>query len=320
MALRGAGSFDGLYSPVATGIGNLSWSGTVILTEDVYADTLTLANSTDVRMDGFAIFCRNNLILGDNVAFEDYYNAPSYKAGIDSSSGGAAGVNSPSGTVGGSWYSGGAGSVNTGGQATGLVPSTGIHLGGGGGGGGGGFSFAGGSGARLGYDGGGGGSSGNGNGSIGALNHPEIFGSLQAKSGYSVNLSAMLTGCVTILGVNYPIYGGNGGGGGGGDTAHTGGGGGAGAGVVRIMANRISRSGSGSAPTINANGGLGGAGHLLNNGGGGGGGGGGVIMIAYGSIDPTITFNVNGGLGGTSSGGGGTGANGSSGRIFKFEL
>ena len=104
--------------------------------------------------------------------------------------------------------------------------------------------------------------------------------------------------------------GGCGGGGGGGSGVVTGGGGGGGGGIVIIAANLF--SGIGNIEAKGGNGGNGGVGGT--NCGGGGGGGGGVICIASQSVSSGNiagqTINVSGGIGGSPTGTGLVGFNG----------
>jgi len=326
MPLHGSGgSFDALFAGDYA-LGNSTYASNQSLTGDVYYDNLTINNSIVVQTNGFGIFVRNTLTLGDGVVINDTSTGNGNNAsGLTP---GSAGTNKASGTTGGSWYSAAAGGTGLGGNATVLGPSIGIHMGGGGGGGGGAGNGtiganSGGFGARGGYDGGGGG-----DGAIspglpggpGGINTPETQASAVAKTGYALNIQALITGHVAILGTLYPLYGGNGGGGGGGDgVAEAGGGGGAGGGVVRVVAREIIRSGVGTAPIIRANGGDGGAGQTPD-GGGGGGGGGGLVMVGYGQIDLTIVLQAHGGAGGTPGSNGGAGGAGASGRIYKYQF
>jgi len=110
------------------------------------------------------------------------------------------------------------------------------------------------------------------------------------------------------------LNGGSGGGGGGGSgTAASGGGGGSGGGVIVVAARTFLGTG-----IVTAKGGNG-ASALLNNGGGGGGGGGGaIITITENDTTATgLTFNITGGTAGGGLGAGVSGANGSTGRIFR---
>jgi hypothetical protein len=94
-----------------------------------------------------------------------------------------------------------------------------------------------------------------------------------------------------------------------------GGGGGGGGGVVHICANRIVFNSGGR---IEAKGGNGG--NTTNNGGGGGGGGGGLIFIVTRGITGIPSYNVTGGIGGTSGNALSSSARGTSGRDGKVVI
>lgn len=327
MPLHGPGTLDGIFAPLSSDLGDVTYSSDQSFTEDRYYHNLTINNNRTIATNGYALIVTGTLTIGDNVIVR-----PGVLGAGGSASGftpGAAGTNLTAGTHGGSWYSAAAGGTTLGGNATTLSPSIGIHMGGGGGGGGGaGNGVAGvndgGFGARGGPDGGAYGVaaiSPGGNGGNGALLvAPENQVPASTKTGMTASLYSLLTGHALVLGTLYPLYGGNGGGGGGGDgVAEAGGGGGAGGGIIRILARKIVRSGSGTAPIIRANGGPGGNGQTPD-GAGGGGGGGGLIMIGYGYISPTIVVETNGGAGGAGGSNGGTGGSGAAGRVFKFEF
>lgn len=157
---------------------------------------------------------------------------------------------------------------------------------------------------------GGGTSAGTGNGVAGGT------ASLLASDGTAHNLVQARLGRVT----NATQASGGGGGTGGnatGGSSATGGGGGGGAGNVLIEAKLLVNNG-----TISAIGGAGANGALGNGtaAGGGGGGGGGAVILIYGAGSTVGTVTVTGGGGGTPAGTGGSGATGSSGVVYQFQL
>jgi len=329
MPLRGSGSLEAIFAPFPPSALTSPTLGSSVLTADAYYDNLTLSASAIIQLSDFGLFVRGTLTLADGVVISPLTagNGGTNAAGT----GGVAGTSRAAGTNGGSFTNAGAGGTGgAGAGATTGLPGSGVHLGGGGGGGAFGSQGNGGSGGLAGTSGGGGGTNVGNNGSAGAL----VSFINQASTSIPVfsdilSLNALLTGHLLYLGTQYPIYGGGGGGGGGSDIVpgptRGGGGGGAGGGVVRIFANRIVRSGAGTAPRIEAKGGDGGTGDggAVATPGPGGGGGGGVILIGYGSIDSTITFSVAGGAGGVNANTAGapkTGGAGATGRIFKWEL
>lgn len=108
---------------------------------------------------------------------------------------------------------------------------------------------------------------------------------------------------------------GSGGGGGSGGYECGAGGGGAGGGIIRLYANTLLITGTGSITANGGNGGSDGAGNC----GGGGGGSGGSLLIGAFTLTNDGVISANGGVGGASAVSGspyfGTGGNGSEGRI-----
>ncbi len=126
------------------------------------------------------------------------------------------------------------------------------------------------------------------------------------------SLSAAMTGLLVGLGGTTQFVAGAGGGGGAGDgSGNTGGGGGAGSGILSVLSPTITGTGS-----IEAIGGDGAPGQVVNGGGGGGGGGGVAIIVT--DTATAISTDMSGGAGGAGIGTGVAGTAGSTGTVVKI--
>lgn len=276
------------YASFSSKVGN-----TYSLTRDLFAENLTITDSSTLETHGFRVYVRTVCEVVSGVIRA--------QGGLSTGSTGGGAVGSD-GTivVGGAGGNGGGAGAGSNGSAGGGVGYSGSGA-------------AGGSGTA-----GAGGSGGSSLPSAPQYGSPHAYAApwlgFQCGGG-----SDPLTDGV---GVAYCLQGGTGGGGGGGNGAgNTGGGGGGGAGVVAMAAREIILSG---ALAITAIGGNGAAGQA-SNGGGGGGGGGGTILLVYerltidggGILEGAV--NCAGGSGGASGGGSGNaGGDGSDGTVFEI--
>lgn len=257
--------------------GNVTVSGAVILTRNMYYDTLTVNTGAQLRTNGWRIYCKTELIWND---------------GNISSNGGDA-----SGATRGESANAGPHKMGYGGTGGNTTPSNGRNpqivsadfstkTGASGGTGDGGATFSGT--ARVAYA-----------DAKGFKIHPFwLAGSVVLHSALVDTTENSLLGA--------PYYAGApGGAGGGGSSGGAGGGGGEGGGHIFLIARKITYVNG----TCTANGGFGG--NAAGDGGGGGSGAGGEAFAIYSLIDgtlPSVTAN-----GGTPGSGSGTGTNGDTG-------
>lgn len=273
--------------------GNLTLSGPLTLSQDVFYNTLTLNAGAALTTNGYRIFCK---VL-------DLSNAPARAIRRDGTNGNSTVTQAGAGLIGALVTNTVGGSANGGAGATG-VAGVGAQ--------------AGASGALVnanGGDSGAGGTGGNGT--------PNAGGAARAASTATTGVDFnrivydILRGAVTISG-GAGAPGGSSGGGDGTNLGRGGGGGASGAGVAAIYAHTIITSVStaaGAISCVGGNGGNGASGTVGNVGGGGGGGasGGGYVYIMYAKkIGPTITnlITAAGGVGGNAGNGFGTGLGG----------
>lgn len=289
-----AASFTG-SSLLGSGVdGATTYNGTVNLTSDVYATTVTV-NGT-VFTNGWRIFATGAVTVanGGKISVEG-------KRGVDGPSGigvggGAGGLGATSTGMLGSGTGGQAGfSTNTGGTTSGVKNVD-----------------------TLGGSGGAGGSSG----ATGQISPGGFASSTLARFldvGSALALTANSTSTNNGIGGIVRVNGGAGGGGGGGGNGNNGGGGGGGggAGVLQIVAQSITVNSGG---TISAIGGAGGDGGTSNGGGGGGGGGGAIVLLYTGTYTNNGSVSANGGAGGNSPGGSGAPSAGSNGKVITMKI
>lgn len=269
--------------------GDVTISGPVTLTRDMFYNNLTVNAGQTLNPGGFVIRVKNTLTIA------------------------ATGFIARNGTVGGNSPGNSAGAGGS--AAAGTTVGAG-NAGANGGAGQTGAGSAGGNSAGISGEGGVGGIAGNGGSGNGGANLGGSAGAAGAVTArFFRDVSTMWK--YVAVGTYMPLgSGGGGGGGGGGDGVQggRGGGGGGGAGgAIFIICDMLANSG-----TIQAKGGGGGgggAGAIGNAGGGGGGsgGGGGKIMLLATTISSVGTLDVTGGAGGTGSTGNGTGTAGANG-------
>lgn len=336
-AVQQSASFIGYFGAGLDG--NVTISGAVTLTNDMFYNDLTIAAGGSLYLAGYRIFVKGNLDLTGAGALgihNNGYNGTNNAASTSGvqNAGGTAGRGGYGATVFG-WYVGGsavgkhkggfgAGGGTAGGNGSSAVAVTALATTEGLMGGNGGASGAGGNSASGAL--GGSGTTGQGTGiSVAGYTtySPQTFQQPGVNGTYfqrqRQDTSAILT-TFTLTAYNY-VGGGHGPGGAGGGSnlvgsvAGMGGGaGGGGGGTTVIYARNIIIGPSTNAQAIAANGGIGGTGgtHSTFNGSGGGGaggGGGGFVYLFAGSITGTtgVTFvSANGGAGG--DGGSGRGA------------
>lgn len=291
--------------------GNVTISGTVTLTRDMYYNNLTFTGAGNLKTSGFRVFVSGILDMTAAAASAITATAASAGAGNAAGTGGSAGaIPYAAGTIGTSTAGiiGGAGGVAAGTQGAASTA------------------------ASPGMGGPSGGGSLGGTGSGGAGGAVRAASAVTNGASFTRYATDLLRGIALMQGGS----GAPGGSGGGGDGTAGGGagGGGAGGGIIYIAANQIKTSGS-AASAIQAIGGAGGAGATeaagtRGGGGGGPGGGGGWVYIAYGTkVDAAATnlIDVSGGAGaaggngtnGAASGGAG-GGGGGGGRIDLFNV
>jgi hypothetical protein len=290
--------------------GNLTVSGPLILTNDVFYNTLTIAPGAAIETRGYRIFCKT---LDLSNAPTNAFRANGANGGTATTQvGGAASLALLNGTIGGS--GGGAvgvtGTTGAGAQAAVVSASTAANGGGAGAGGAG----------------------GNGTPNAGGASRPGSNNTTTKTSFVRITYDFFRTTTLIQGGVGAP--GGSGGGGDGVNPGRGGGGGGAGGGVIAIYAQTIITSASTPAGVIQAlggNGGNGASGALGNVGGGGAGAGagGGFVYLMYAQkVGPTVTnlIQCTGGAGGNGGNGAGTGqggrggGGGSGGRIVLYNV
>jgi hypothetical protein len=273
--------------------GNLTLSGPLTLTQDVFYNTLTLNAGAALTTAGYRIFCKT-LNLS---------NAPANAIRRSGSNGNSTITQAGAGLIGALASATLGGSANGGAGATG---TTGVG------------AQAGASGTLVNANGGGSGAGGQ-----GGAGTPNAGGASRAAStattGVEFNRIAydILRGQVLISG-GAGAPGGSAGGGDGVNNGRGGGGGGAGGGIIAIYAQNIITSASTASGVIVCNGGNGGNGANggagnVGGGGGGAGAGGGYVYIMYANkTGPTITnlITANGGTGGNAGNGFGTGLGG----------
>lgn len=267
-------------------LGNLTLSGALTLSNDVYYDTLTLNAGAALNTFGYKIFCKT-LDLSNAPASAIRRNGNNGNNASNQTGGGTqAGLNAI--TLGG----GGQGGIG----ATGVVGVgvTSTNAG----------SFVNANGGNAGAGGQGGNGTPNAGGASGA------GGTATAGLDFDRIAFDLLRGAV-LIGGGAGGRGGSSGGGDGTNLGRGGGGGGASGGVIAIYAHTIITSGSTASGAINCNGGNGGLGASatvgnVGGGGGGGGAGGGYVYLMYAQkTGPTVT-----GLITASAGNGGNGGNG----------
>ncbi len=292
--------------------GNVTISGTVTLTRDMYYNDLTVNGANVINTNSFKIFVKGTLTIGATTSVNGVIRSHGNNGNNASSSTGAsAAATSANGSFGtnAATAAGGTGSTTTGANGgTGAQSSVahGIAIGGAGGAGGSGSAGAGGANRAVTV-------------SVSTARNIQPF-HINGRSG------SQLAGGST----------GSGGSAGGGNSSVAGGGGGSGGtggGVVFVYAKKISVNPTAVAPIFGSFGGNGGNGFSTPNsncGGGGGGGGGssGVIIIFCKELLTTPPANWislrggNGGNGGNGNGtgNGGTGGGGGSAQSFLFYM
>lgn len=285
--------------------GDVTVSGAVSLTRDMYYNNLTISAGAAMDTNGYRVFVRGTLDLSAAPT------AAITNKGGNGNAGGATGTAGTGGALPGAGSTA-ATSTNNPGGAGGTAAGTAGPNGGGSTG-----SIGGGSAA-----GGAGGSGASGAGGAGGASASPATVLTQGIRRYMVEW-VRSTGGASNAPSFYLLCKTSGGGGGGGDGTAGGGGGGSGGqgGVVAIYAYIIARGTNTTTSIIKANGGTGGNGGTPaagNRGGGGGGAGGpgGCVYICYGSITgSTITnaIEVSGGAGGDGGNGSGTGNGGAGG-------
>lgn len=269
--------------------GNVTVSGAVTLTRDMYYDTLTLAAGAALNPAGYRIFCKTAL---------DLSNAPA----------GAIRRNGNDGTAG---TDGLITSIPASGPAGAAALAAGDTMGASGAGGAGGGQNGAGVGVPGGSAGGANGLGGRGGAGSAGTNGTDTNGGALGSGGTVVDRALRLLSTVLAVGAQL-ISGGGGGGPGGGAGGATGVGvggtgasGASGGGVIAIFARTIIRGASTAAGAIQAIGGNGKKGGDGNNnsvgaGGASGGGGGGFIYVVYRYLSGVAAaiFDVTGGNGG----------------------
>jgi hypothetical protein len=281
--------------------GDVTISGSVTLTRDMFYNNLTISSGAVLNSAGYRIFVKATLDLTAAPAGWLVRNGAAGSAGSGATLGAAA-ATLTSNTIGGAVSAGGGASGNTGAGVAGSGSGSPFFIGGG----------------TLGTAGGGGGTgAGGAGGTSGSAGSNTQSAPLRVWSPY-----LLLRGAALLLGGNS----GPGGGAGGGDGTNPGGGGGgggSGGGIIFIAAATIARGAGTAAAGIQANGGAGGQGGTrgatgnCGGGGGGAGGAGGVVVIGYGALTGATATNmiqVNGAGGGDGGNGSGTGVAGTGGR------
>ena len=289
-----ADDFEEMFSGKITG--NLTVTGALTLTNDVFYDTLTLNAGAALDTAGYKIFCRVlNLSNAPAAAIRRRGNNGN-NAANQTGGGTQAGLNATTTGGGGQGGAGATGVVGAG--TTSAVAGS--------------FTNA---------NGGNGGSGGNGGAGSGGAGGPlSALPVATSPVDFSRIAYDLLRGAVTIGGG----AGGRGGSSGGGDGVNLGrggGGGGSSGAVIAIYAHTIITSGStaaGAITVVGGNGGLGASGVAGNVGGGGGGGGagGGYVYLMYAKkTGPVVTnlITASGGNGGNAGNGIGTGIGGTGG-------
>lgn len=289
--------------------GNVTISGSVTLTRDMYYNNLTISAGAVLITASFRIFVAGTLDITAAPAGSIIRNGSNGSTATTGTGGGAGSGNSL-GSLASSGSGGGGGAGNTGAGSGGTQPAN--------------------------YTGNGGQGTGGANGGSGSSGSGGSGGTAGTQTTLPIHRWAVeFLRATTAIGGG---SGGGGGGGGGGNGTSTGGGGGggaAGAAFIFISANVINRGGSTAANTVQVNGGTGGGGAVgqgataCGGGGGGAGGAGGWIYLAYGSLSGSTATNVlsasggaggNGGNGTTTGNGGTGGSSGYGGRITLLNL
>lgn len=284
----------GLYGDSSDG--DVSVTGTLPLTNNVYYNTLTISGAGNIITSGYQIFCKT-LDLSTAAAGSIKWNGNNGTSAT-TQVGGGAGAALANAYLGGA-QAGTAGTTGTTGAGTqpaapgNVNPSNGGSAGAGGSGGSGNAGANAGGASRA--------------GGVASIN--TAYGRYETQ--FNRAGSQVLAGAPGAAGSA-----------GGGDGTVTGGGGGgspSGAGVITIYAEKIITTGSTAAGAIQANGGNGGNGGKtsptgqIGGGGGGGGAGGGYVYLMYNTkTGGTVTnlIQANGGNGGTGGNGAGTGVGG----------
>lgn len=290
--------------------GDVTVTGTVNLSRDMYYRNLTISGSGNIRTNGFRVFVSDTLDLtaAPSDALQSRSAASNGGNGATAGTGGTGGsaVTGISTGHGFAGSVGGAGGTAAGVQAAVTTPGQAGGTSGAGGAGGSGSGGAGGV-SRAGAAG------------LGMI--PGLLDPLQVYSS-----SAMLSG-----GSGAP---GGSGGGGDGTSGSGGGGGGSGGAPLILFARRILRGAGTAAGAISAKGGNGGNGGSATagdrgGGGGGAGAGGGYLLLCYAELlgsTATNALDASGGNGATGGNGAGTGgggnggSGGSSGRLVTWDL
>jgi collagen type VII alpha len=272
--------------------GDLTLSGALTLTQDVFYNTLTLNAGAALNTAGYRIFCKTL----------DLSNAPVGSIQRNGTNGNSTTTQAGAGLIGALTSQTLGGSANGGAGATGTTGAG---------------AQAGASGSLVNSNGG-----GSGAGGAGGAGTPNAGGASRAASTATTNVEFnriafdFLRAAVLISG-GAGAPGGSSGGGDGVNNGRGGGGGASGAGVIAIFAHTIITGGSTPAGVISCRGGNGGTGA---NGGagnvGGGGSGGGYIYICYAvktGAPVTNLLSAGGGTGGNAGNGFGTGIGGNGG-------
>jgi len=268
-------------------------AGVTTLTADMHAETLVVQSGGELRTNGYRVFARTSITVDVGGIISCDGNPGGLPSGATA---GTAGAARAAGTLAATVAGGPGGAVGVAG-----VQGPGVTY-------------------ALGREGGDGGTrSGNAGGTGGIVVAPTVANGGSATvplaGGQAMNRLGHLLQAINGRALDGTLFtGGAGGGGGGGDAAtQGGGGGGAGGGVMSLWAPMIANNG-----IIRA---VGGNGAAPASGGGGGGGGGGAIIrgAVYGSITGSGTWSVAGGTGGT-SGGNPSGANGTAGHFYTYEV
>lgn len=299
-------AFEELFGGASTG--NLTLSGALTLTNDVFYDTLTLNAGAALTTNGYKIFCKTL----------DLSNAPTNAIRRNGNNGNGA-VNQTGGGVPGALNAaslGGAGNGSAGTTGTtgaGTTPSAGA--------------------SQVNSNGGNSGAGGQGGAGVSAGGASRAGSTASTRLDFGRIAFDILRGQTLISG-GAGAPGGSAGGGDGVNLGRGGGGGGAGGAVIAIYAHTIITSGSTASNVIQAKGGTGGLGASatvgnVGGGGGGAGAGGGYVYLMYAEkTGPTVTdlITASGGNGSNGGNGFGTGTGarggggGSGGQIQLFNV
>ena len=283
--------------------GDVTVSGVVTLTQDMYYNNLTLSAGAALNPAGWRIFVKGVLDLTAAPAGAIGVSGGNGSAGSFASGGAGASTSQPAATIGGNSVSAGNGGGGTAGAGGTQAPTVTVtrHIGG--------PSGAGGA--------GGAGSSGAGGASRGATSSSPWCDIRRLTTEFA----PWVTTAANLNQGGIPAPGGSGASGDGTNSGGGGGGGGQGGGCIALYARTINRGGSTAVGAIRVLGGAGGAGvpYIAGNTGGGGGaagGGGGWLYLVCRSLTGSAATNAldaTGGSGGAGGNGLGTGLGGNGG-------